>query len=102
MYLVTDSDTISQFSDPARFIATVVIDELESLAVDCREAAADYGRMATQPSQKCARSLNQAAQTCDEIRHLLQAEYLSGRIRRREEPSSALAQHRHGVTNCRQ
>jgi hypothetical protein len=89
MYLVTDPDTISGHPSPSRWIATVIIDELESLAVDCREARAGHRGESAEHNRQSIHSLDQAAETCDEIVQLLRTEYLSGFPVRREAPSRA-------------
>jgi hypothetical protein len=82
MFLVPLDDTTRMYPDPTTYLVTTVIDELETLAVECREASADRWRDASERSLRSIRSLNQLADTCDEIIQILSSEYSSDITRR--------------------
>lgn len=75
MYLVPVNEPTSMSDNPTSWLVNSIIDELESLAVECREAAADHQGEATEPSVDSVRSLNQAAETCEHIVQMIRQEY---------------------------
>ncbi len=78
MYLVSSLEAVSEYQDASAWVATAMIDELEALAVECREAAADHRGSTTQQSLRTVRSLNQVAETCEEIIQMMRREFLAG------------------------
>nr|WP_294691496.1 hypothetical protein [uncultured Friedmanniella sp.] len=88
MYLVPSLETVSRFPNPSTWVATAIIDELETLAVECREAAADHRGSCSRQSLESVRSLHQAAETCEEIVQMIRGEYLVGLTQSRRSPVS--------------
>ena len=82
MYLVPGFEAVSRYPYPSTWVAGAIVDELETLAVECREAAADHGGHGTQRSAQSVRSLTQAAATCEEIVQMIRGEYLGAAVRR--------------------
>lgn len=79
MYLVPLHDPNRMQPDPTSWLVTALVDELETLAIECREAAADHGGgAATERSLESGRSLDQAADTCVELIQLIRREYRRG------------------------
>lgn len=77
MYLVPLCEPTSMSPDPTSWLVAALIDELETLAAECREAAADHQGEPSKRSLTSMRSLNQVADTCVEIIQLIRREYLS-------------------------
>jgi hypothetical protein len=78
--LVSRLDVVSMYTDPSTWIATAIIDDLETVALECREAAAGHRREPTPRSLESIPSLDQVAETCEEIIQAIRAEYLGGAI----------------------
>lgn len=87
MYLVPLHNPNRMQPDPTSWLVTALVDELETLAIECREAAADHGGgEATERSLESVRSLDQAADTCVEIIQLIRREYQRGLTVPRQAP----------------
>jgi len=61
--------------DPALWVATTIIDELDNLASECREAATDHQGKGDRRSLESARALSQAADACDDIIQMIRTKY---------------------------
>lgn len=76
MYLVPLHEPTRMHPDPTGWLVTALLDELETLALECREAAAAHRHeVTTEHTVEAVRSLNQAAETCVEISQLIRREY---------------------------
>ena len=75
MHLVPGEEPTSRSADPTRWLVNSIIDEIETLAVDCREAAADHQGEASKNSLEPVRFLSQAAEACDHIVQIIRQKY---------------------------
>ena len=78
MYLVPTPGSASMRSDPALWVARATIEDLRSLASECREAAADHRGNQDRRSIESARALTQAANACDGLIELISRQCVSG------------------------
>ncbi len=83
MYLVPLHEPTSMGPDPTAWLVTALVDELEALAVECREAAAAHlaGTM-TERDWRSVHLLQQAGATCADISWLIRRRYVAGSRRR--------------------
>ncbi|HET9874105.1 MAG TPA: hypothetical protein VFP89_16100 [Propionibacteriaceae bacterium] len=86
MQLVPSQETAGMYGSPSRLVATAIIDDIEGLAAEYREAAADHRNKHDQRNTEAARVLEEAADTCHDIIEMIRREYITGATTDRPAP----------------